>query len=231
MRAPVRTKEEYEARKNAAEAEQDKQRWWFNKSDPMAKLTGWLVAFTGLLVIATVGTIWVLKKTDDTLRAGQRAFVFVKRPISSWTAAKKIGDETVRSFYIEWENNGNSQAQYLKVTLWCPRPSAFDTIDPITADSKYDVAEAPRLLGPKQSVWGGVCNYKASELTRVREQSIPMFIAAKAVYSDIFGEWHVTEFCTQIVSLQGDFESLQTVPTNDLISCPKHNCADDECKE
>jgi hypothetical protein len=65
----------------------------------------------------------------------------------------------------------------------------------------------------------------------VREQSIPMFIAAKAVYSDIFGEWHVTEFCTQIVSLQGDFESLQTVPTNDLISCPKHNCADDECKE
>jgi hypothetical protein len=193
--------------------------------------------FTGILALGTVALAivavfqWLtLEKTDHTLRAGQRAFVFVNRPVSSWTAARKVGSETVRSFYVEWENNGNSQAKNLRVALWCPRPSAFDIVDPITANKTPSV-EAPRLLGPKQSVWGGVCNYRASELESVRDQSIPMFVAARAVYSDIFGEDHVTEFCAQVTSLAGDFQKIEGVPTNDLSSCPKHNCADDECTE
>lgn len=225
----VTAKDEYEARKLMAEAKQDKQKWWFNKSDPMAKLTGWLAAFTGLLVLVTLGSIYVLKKTDDTLRAGQRAFVFVKFQPDHWTVAKKVGSETVRSFFIEWENNGNSQAKDLTVFLWCPRPSALNVVDPITAKSAPTV-EAPRLLGPKQSVWGGYCNYRASELEDVRDHSVPMFIAAKAVYLDIFGEKHTTEFCTQIINLAGDLQNIGSVPTNDLVGCPKHNCADEECE-
>jgi hypothetical protein len=224
----VGAREDYEGRKQAARAEQDKQKWWFNKSDPMARLTGWLVAFTGLLALATIGTIWVLKKTDDTLRAGQRAFVFVKRESNSWAVATQNGADINRQFYLTWENNGNTQTRDLKVALFCPRPNVFDTTDPITANAA-PVVQAPRLLGPKQSVWGGVCNYSDSELEYARARSVPIFVAARATYRDIFDEWHVTEYCIKMVRLVGDFKNIGTVPANDLEICAAHNCADDEC--
>ena len=127
-----------------------------------------------ILAICAAGIVaylqWqTLEKTDNTLRAGERAFVFVKQHSDAWTAAKKVGDEVVRSFVLEVENNGNTQTKDLMISLYCPRPNIFEKIDPITSGKKPDIV-SPRLLGPKQTGWAGVCNYRASELEDVRAE-------------------------------------------------------------
>jgi hypothetical protein len=63
-------KENYEARKAAEKAKQEADRgdrWWFNQRTPIDRFTGWLVAWTFLLFIATIGSAVVLWKTDNTL--------------------------------------------------------------------------------------------------------------------------------------------------------------------
>jgi hypothetical protein len=187
---------------------------------------------TAVVTVALAGVAWLqwgtLEKTDHTLRAGQRAFVFVKQ--GAWTTGKKVGDEVNRSLAVVWENNGNSQTRDMRVSLWCPRPSAFETVDPITSGRSPEISNVNRLLGPKQSVWGGVCHYSTTELENIRSKRLPWFVAAKATYFDIFGEPHVTEYCSTILNLEGDFRDPNVVPTNDAVGCDAHNCADDECK-
>jgi hypothetical protein len=186
--------------------------------------------FTAILAVVA-GLQWhTLDKTDATLRAGQRAFVFVKTP-GNWTVAKMVGDEARRAYFVELGNNGNSQTKNLTFSLYCPRPNVFERIDPITANKKPEVV-APRMLGPKQTIGAGICSYGASELERVRSGSVPLFIALRVIYNDIFDNFHVTEYCAILGNFgDGDFKALATIPTNDTIPCDVHNCADDECKK
>jgi hypothetical protein len=224
------TKENYEANKRAAATKADKKKLWFRQREPIDRFTGWLVAWTALLFAATVISAGILWKTDQTLRAGQRAFVFVKFSDSHWSQGWTVGNDTLREYYIEWENNGNSQTKDLKVSLFCPRPNAFDKEDPITSNKTPAVA-TPRLLGPKQSVWGGVCYYLASELESIKAQRLPMFVAARATYRDIFDESHITEYCVQITDLDGDFKTVGGRITNYSHGCAAPNCADEECRK
>jgi hypothetical protein len=105
-------RERYEAQKEARERSNQERGpqpwWWLGQRDPIVRLTKWLVIWTALLFVGTVVSAGILWKTDGTLRAGQRAFVFVKFSDSHWTKGRPSGNDMVRSFYIEWENNGNS---------------------------------------------------------------------------------------------------------------------------
>jgi hypothetical protein len=80
--------EEYKARNAAREARRaEKQQppkkdvWWFREPLPIDRFTGWLVAFTALLFIATIVNAIVLWITDHTLRetleANNRAWIAV----------------------------------------------------------------------------------------------------------------------------------------------------------
>ncbi len=220
-------KEDYDRRKAAEKTAQDKkiaEGWKTKLKDP-------ITLFTGVLAILAFAQWYTLEKTDDTLRAGERAFVFVKQEPNSWTVARKVGDEVTRTFGVIWENNGNSQTRDMKITLWCPRPSIFETVDPITAGKPPVFSDVARLLGPKQYVWGGVCNYSATELEDIKAKKLPWFVAARATYYDIFGKWHRTEYCTVIFNIEGDFKNVNAVRTNDMIGCAAHNCADNECSQ
>ena len=84
-------REQYEANKRAEETKVDKKKWWFKQTAPIDRFTGWLVAWTALLFIATVLNAAILYVTDHTLRAGQRAFVFVKFSNSHWTVGRVVG--------------------------------------------------------------------------------------------------------------------------------------------
>lgn len=66
-------------------------RWWHREADPVARITGWLALWTGMLFLATIALVVVatlqwqeLRDTDhhiaqqlDIMRAGQRAWVSV----------------------------------------------------------------------------------------------------------------------------------------------------------
>src|SRR5687768_8291309 len=81
------TKEQYEARKRAEDAKSDQKRWWFRQPNPIDRFTGWLVAWTALLFLGTLGSALVLIKTDLTLH---ETLVATQRP---WLAINKIEPE------------------------------------------------------------------------------------------------------------------------------------------
>jgi hypothetical protein len=65
-------KEDYEARKRAEQAKIEARRsrvWWFKQAAPIDRFTGWLVAWTCMLFIATIGNAIILKHTDDKIGA------------------------------------------------------------------------------------------------------------------------------------------------------------------
>jgi hypothetical protein len=62
-------------------------KWWFRQKEPVARLTGWLAAFTACLVMVSVLQWCTLKRTDETIlrtleiqRLEQRAWVQVVAP-------------------------------------------------------------------------------------------------------------------------------------------------------
>jgi hypothetical protein len=182
---------------------------------------------TAALVVVAWFQWCTSEKTDQTLRAGERAFVFVRHQGSQWTAAKTMSNQIVRSFIVEWENSGNSQTKNLTVDLYCIPPQAFVTANPIGILDKPTLT-ADRLLGPKQTIWGGVCNYTVDQLNLAKDKGYHLYVGAKANYFDIFDARHVTEYCIEITNISGQFEDMSVIPQGDLNNCGR-NCADSEC--
>lgn len=104
----MRAVEEYKARNAAREARRAEKRqppkkdvWWFREPLPIDRFTGWLVAFTALLFIATIVNAVVLWITDHTLRetleANNRAWIAVTgatadySPVLNQAVTAKIG--------------------------------------------------------------------------------------------------------------------------------------------
>jgi cytochrome bd-type quinol oxidase subunit 2 len=92
-----------------------------------AKVREPLNAFTCLLAIATIGLVIVsflqwrtLDKTDETFRAGERAFVFVTHNAAEWQPAQMINGQIVRFYPVVWENSGNSPTRDLTLEMHCP---------------------------------------------------------------------------------------------------------------
>jgi hypothetical protein len=209
--------------------------------DPLALFTGILALFTGVLAFGTIALAvlayyqWctlensdqTLKETLDATKASQRAFVYVRTLPNSWLGTELAGTTIKRRYTVELENSGNTQTKNLVVSLYCPHPRPEVKEDPITANGNPLVRS--RLLGPKQTVWAGVCEYPTEELEDVRDNKTDMFIAMIARYDDIFNKPHVTEYCVKIVNLNGDFKNAGETPKNNLAACEKHMCADDEC--
>lgn len=120
-------KENYEARKasDKAKGEADRRdRWWFNQRAPIDQFTGWLVAWTALLFLATIVNAGILWLTDHTLRdtliANNRAWV--------WPEVEIAGDLdlTKREFPITvtLTNTGPAPATHVNVELYMnPSPS------------------------------------------------------------------------------------------------------------
>jgi hypothetical protein len=66
--------EEYKARNTARDARRaetkkppGRVRWWFSQPVPIDRFTGWLVAWTALLFIATAANVLVLNHTDEKI--------------------------------------------------------------------------------------------------------------------------------------------------------------------
>jgi hypothetical protein len=203
---------------------------------PLAKFRDPLTIFTGILALATFGLVYVswlqsrtLDKTDETFRAGERAFVFPKQIGTIWTPAQVKNGVTYRSVPLEWENNGNSQSKRLIIELNCPRPTWSIEENPMKI-SDGNFGKSPRMIGPKQTIIGGTCGYSDNELKTVQNSGKHLYIAAKATYDDIFGDPHVTEYCGEIVNITGDVSAANVTPQNDTQICGR-NCADEECKK
>lgn len=190
--------------------------------------------FTGVLALATVALVIVsflqwrtLDKTDETWRAGERAYVFPAHNVAGWQAGYIKNGIVFRGFPVVWENSGNSPTMDLVAELYCPDLQPRPENNPIKLLHKPPVT-VKLLLGPKQTIWGGPCDTPASTLKLVRDNGYHLYIAATADYFDIFAVHHHTETCFEIVNITGDVDDIKITPQSQFTNCGR-NCADKEC--
>jgi hypothetical protein len=206
---------------------------------PLADFRNPLTIFTGILALATFGLVYVswlqqrtLDQTDETMRAGERAFVFLKLPGDGWQKAQITNGITMRTLPVTWENSGNSPTRDLIVKLYCLPPLLTTVANPIAVASKPSL-EVDLLLGSKQTAWGGACNYPAAVLDVVKDDGFHLYIAAVAHYFDIFDAPHKTEACFEVINLTGtttgSFEDANIIPQWQFTTSCGRNCADKEC--
>lgn len=75
---PMWTKEQYKTRKAETYRrckEWFNRPWWFQESDPVAKFSGWVAAYTLMLVIVSALQFHILQSAEHTSRQTQRAWV------------------------------------------------------------------------------------------------------------------------------------------------------------
>jgi hypothetical protein len=183
-----------------------------------------LALFTAILAFATVALVWVaklqwntLEKTDETLRAGQRAFVFLENIQMNQQPALPQG--FIWYFVPNLRNNGTTQTKNLTTRLTCefsPQPS------------KVGVRHS--LLGPKQIEGMGACSWSAESLAQIWQSHTEILIAGDATYSDIFDDPHVYRFCRKI-TVASDPRVGGGILQQVTATCPDWpDCIDNECR-
>jgi hypothetical protein len=212
---------------------------------PLAKLREPVTLFTAVLAFATAVLAFVsvlqwrtldqqariMDRTDETFRAGERAFVFPAPNNVGFLPATKTADGKINRWYPSvWENSGNSPTVNLVINTYCLKPLIFAEANPIKVLPNPS-ANVQRLLGPKQKTQGGECSYTDAQLSQVRDSGYHLYTATSADYFDIFGKHHYTETCFELGGFSKDakFEDATVNPTFDIKNCGR-NCADKECK-
>jgi hypothetical protein len=197
-----------------------------SRRDPIVWATI-VIAFFAFISACIAGLQWcTLEKTNETMRAGERAFVFVKQGPTNWFDTKINGKDVSRSFVVEWENSGNSQTRDMVIQLFCVPLQPFTSSDPIKFSTL--TGADTRLLGPKQTVWGGLCSYTDKTLAEAQAGNGHIYVGAKVSYYDIFDSRHTTEYCTEIFDIEGKVDDINVSPHFRLKNCGR-NCADKEC--
>jgi hypothetical protein len=110
---PKQNNESRNARSHPSENAKKKWVWWFNQPTPIDRFTGWLVTWTALLFIATVGSAYVLLQTDNTLhntlietkKAADAATVAANATVEAAKAAQdaaKTSKDAMVAAYRAW---------------------------------------------------------------------------------------------------------------------------------
>jgi hypothetical protein len=137
-------KEQYEARKAAERARQaendktrEKQPWWFNQPNPIDRFTGWLVAVTALLFVATVINAIILWITDHTLKqtleANNRAWIAPSGALLNTRPTTNLVLEQPIEPTLLYRNSGQSPALNLgsaMEVILADSPEGTFTIEP-----------------------------------------------------------------------------------------------------
>jgi hypothetical protein len=213
--------------------------WWFQEKDAVARFTGWLAVYTGVLVIVSALQFCTLNNTDKTLRdtleasdASNRAFVFPK----SVRFERNIeNSQNNWRFSIEWENSGNTPPVDLRLFIYCG-PSQIDESPPFAQKYAIKIGAATSILGPKQARVTGRCPVDLeTPLGSFIKRDVFLYAGGQALYSDVFGSAHVTQFCFEYEGYGKPLPDIQNGDAREILGdpllCHSHNCADEECSK
>lgn len=119
--------------------------------------------------------------------------------------------------------NAESHANFV---LWLgPLPENFPFPD------LGQLAETPFVLGPKEDTTGPLLTLSSAQVRQVRERKALLYFYGWISYQDIFPETprHVSMFCIQLTEIRGELKPNTSYQFLWAL-CPRHNCADDECR-
>jgi hypothetical protein len=228
-------------------AEQDAKSKKENTDEALAYYTLWLMVFTGILAVATVGlggaTLGLyftgekqIALTGDAAAAAQkaadvselalistqRAFVFVKQLVDP---GPTTGDAPI---LVQWENSGTTPALNIIdrtniVSMTDPMPDDYPFVDKTTKPHP-NVAS---YLAPKAILHGPEIRIPAQIIERCALGGYYLYIYGWINYDDIFDKRHRTEFSYQVTvgTAHGNpgHRVLSFTPTRG------HNAIDSDC--
>jgi hypothetical protein len=128
------------------------------------------------------------------------------------------------------ENTGNTQTVAL-TTFSKFSIGGIDNTFPWDDPTKQ-IPRAVRLIGPKTSEFGQSFTTAPDMLKQFQTNNARLGVVGIARYRDIFGRWHLTEYCYLARAMAAvDFQrfpAFQPLKVDGIL-CDKHNCADEEC--
>lgn len=235
MGAEQNNKPAKESAKLAKAGDDPKQQpWWFNQALPIDRFTGWLVAWTCILSIATLGLgiaaffQWrELHKTDETLRKtlviSQRAWI---APSTLNVAGTERAGKNLQ-VQIGFSNVGNSPAIDLRVNylpkLVEPTTPGIAEATMVGANITCDTFAGEKRRGvtfPGQQKHFNYFTVPASYITE-DVLSGKMSLALQGCFEyETMGETHYSKFCMLI------FFGGQAATRNFTVPCGDGNDAD-----
>jgi len=194
----------------------------FNLVNNLEGISTFLLAiFTCALVIVAILQCIILKKTDDTSRLRDRAFVYFLNPtIIPYPSNKPI----VWGITINAENVGNMPARRLTVRhAWTYAPKSDNLINPFPS-AKWSDTQVPNVMGPKQSfsLQGGEIPINIIEKAQKSEGDV--YIMLEAEYIDGF------DIDKSRVTQMSRILRFDKYGGMSLGFADSHNCTDDDCR-
>jgi hypothetical protein len=194
-----------------------------------------LLFFT--LIATSIAACYTRKQwltADDAEKQQLRAFVISNKiQIINYGARENRALEWEVSAIIE--NTGNTPARKLHISSATVEGVArkFQVQNSFTwSDPNNANVGSAKIIGPKSEINGPAYTTHADDLDRIAHLTDSIEMAGVVSYQDIFEKSHRTEFCFSMSLPQVDFEHYPVGQAirSDPQFCPKHNCADDDCK-
>ena len=177
----------------------------------------------------------VLDATIAQSRLDQRAFAYFGKTMKD-TPVSIPGHPEIQGweFLPRVSNSGDTPTRSARhhasfLYLPTPVPNNFSFSDYVQQGPQ--VPDSPFMLGPKEEITGTLLTIPFTVMEGVRDKTLHLYFYGWLTYHDIFPKTplHISMFCMELADIRG-----QLVPgTNYLFTwtlCPRHNCADDECR-
>lgn len=218
------TKEQLKARyKNACRHSKIwlKRPWWFNVQEPIGRFTGWLMVYTGLLIIVGALQLCTLNQGEKTNQEINRAVVYFDNLQFEPYPRDRPVTIAIETIVI---NSGNTPAYNIGMKFDCPDKSrvaaSADPFEKAKLETRYD---PPTFLGPKQRVILLACELAPSMVGDTQNGINAWYVAGEITYFDTFNsiQQHRTQISRNI--------RIDKFGGGSFGYVGKHNCADRDC--
>ena len=194
-------------------------------SQQLAQLTA-QAKDTGTLATQALNQAAAQKGQLEEIKSTDRAFIFV-RGIST-VVFKSVNGEPGFQTFVDWQNSGTTPAKHLAIQTNSGAGNQFGPS--FTFTFAGGTKPTPTMIGPKtdELIWVGDAS-SGYVLKSIYQSNAGWYVYGRAIYDDVFGAHHLTEFCWQARTANISPETITYFPCGDDNS--KYNCSDRECED
>jgi len=171
------------------------------------------------------------KINREALESVQRAFVVFSPTAEIGTSVNQQSKVIAWQAHVPMKNAGATSTKKLRnnISFYISKTSLPDDFGfPDTSDVISGV------LGPKDEIQLRTQNIPIADVVLAQQNLTHIYVYGWAAYRDVFPESppHLTMFCYELFlnTIPGDLTSIDYKLTGSFLTCKKHNCQDDECR-
>jgi hypothetical protein len=227
--------------KSDSDQKKSLRRSW-KSSGQVAKLTA---VFAGIAAGATfiyaIAAVWQLVELKNATEVSRDSLIRVQRAFIIFPADMSVqGDvpdpKTMKvnlwEFSVPFENSGVTPARAVDIHVDI-YPSEGALPDNFGFQTGAHVPSQLVVIGPKEKTGTGHLTATPEVIKAVQDKKAHLYIYGWCSYRDIFQKAediaHVTKFCYELSTFGGDPFSGLGQHSGFWITCPHHNCADEDC--